>query len=408
MDTYRDEVTATNLSVGFGVPGRWGRALRITGDVLVVLVCWSLGAVLIGVGLDEAPGQRADGWIALDALLGLVCTPLLFLRRRRPVLVAGVLVLASVLSLAVAVASVVAVFSVAVRRRWPTAATVTAASAAAGLTQSALWPDPDQAWWLLVLSQVGILLPVLAWGMYVRSRRELAASWREQAVRARAEQELRAEQARTVERSRIAREMHDVLAHRISLVSMHAGALELRLEGSGDPEVVNSAATIRRSAHAALEDLRDILGVLRQSVEPAAVPRPQPTLADLPELVAEVSSLGFTVDLDVRLPDLALVPEALGRTAFRVVQEALTNVRKHTSGHRVRVLVEGRRGRSLLVSVVDQPLGSGPVPVVVGAAPVSGFGLVGLAERVALVGGRLRSGPLGAGFEVCARMPWPR
>jgi signal transduction histidine kinase len=189
---------------------------------------------------------------------------------------------------------------------------------------------------------------------------------------------------------------------------MHAGALELRLEGSGDPEVVSSAATIRRSAHAALEDLRDILGVLRQSDPPVDVPRPQPTLADLPALVAEVSALGPPVELDVQL-DPQVVPEALGRTAFRVVQEGLTNVRKHAAGHRVQVRVEGRRGKFLEVTVRDRPPGSGPVRYLPdAAAPDSGFGLVGLAERVELVGGRLRSGRQGAGFEVAARMPWPR
>ncbi|MBB2900856.1 signal transduction histidine kinase [Kineococcus radiotolerans] len=391
-----------------GRPGRWTTALRVAGDLLLVLVCWGTGLAVLGFELEEARGVRAEEWLVVDALLGVVAVPLLFLRRRWPVAVAVALVAASLLSVAVGFASVVAVFSVAVRRRWPAAVAVAAGAAVTGVAQAVLWPDPTVTWWVLAIALVGVLLPVLAWGMYVRSRRELAASWREQAVRARAEQELRAEQARAVERSRIAREMHDVLAHRISLVSMHAGALEVRLEGSADPEVVASAATIRRSAHAALEDLRDILGVLRESDAPAEVPRPQPTLADVPGLVAEVVALGAPVDLDVRVADPGEVPEALGRTAFRVVQEGLTNVRKHASGHRAQVRVEGRRGRFLEVSVVDRPSGEGATPVPAGAAPASGFGLVGLAERVELVGGRLRAGRLGAGFEVSARLPWPR
>jgi signal transduction histidine kinase len=377
------------------------RALLIAGDVLTVLVCWGIGLTLIGIGLEDTPGLRSDVWIALDLLLGLVGVPLLFLRRRFPLLVAVLLVVFSSVSMGVAVASGVAVFALAVRRRWQLAVGVAAASVAFGTIQLIVWPDPAFSWWVGLLGQVLILTGILAWGMYARARRLLSATWREAAERSRAEQELRAEQARSVERARIAREMHDVLAHRISLVSMHAGALEVRLEGSADAEVVSSAATIRRSARAALEDLRDILGVLRAESD-QGTSSPQPTVEDVPQLVAEVVALGMPVQVRI---DVADVPEALGRTAYRVVQEGLTNVRKHAPGHTATVCVDGRRGRRVRVVVSNRPGDHEPVPL---DAPSSGFGLVGLRERVELVGGTLRTRRVGEGFELVAKLPWPR
>ncbi|WP_432541811.1 sensor histidine kinase [Kineococcus sp. SYSU DK002] len=389
-------------------PGPWwargNRALRLTGDALAVLGCWGVGLVLVGIGLEDTPEQRSDAVVAADLLLGLVLTPLLFARRRWPVAVAVVVTVASTLSWALGLVSLVTLFGVAVRRRFPVAAWVAAGVAAAAVVQGVVWPEPDIPWWAVVPVYVAVVVGTLAWGMYVRARRQLAASWREQAERSRAEHELRADQARSVERARIAREMHDVLAHRISLVSMHAGALELRLEGSADPEVVASAGTIRRSAHAALQDLRDILGVLREESTREAA-NPQPTLEDLPALVEEVRGLGLPVELDLAVPNVPEVPEALGRTAFRVVQEGLTNVRKHAPGHRARVRVSGRRGRALHVVVQDRP--GGPAAVGVGA-PSSGFGLVGLRERVELVGGTVRAHRDGEGFALVARLPWPR
>ncbi|WP_432510407.1 sensor histidine kinase [Kineococcus sp. SYSU DK001] len=402
--TVREPATPREPSPAGPWWDRGHRALRITGDVLAVLGCWVVGLVLVGFGLEDTPEQRSDAVVVLDVLLGLVLTPLLFARRRWPVAVAVVVTVASTLSWTLGLVSLVTLFGVAVRRRLAVAAWVAGAVVVSAVVQGVVWPEPDIPWWAVVPVFVAVVVGTLAWGTYVRARRQLAASWREQAERSRAEQELRADRARSVERARIAREMHDVLAHRISLVSMHAGALELRLEGSADPEVVASAGTIRRSAHAALQDLRDILGVLREESSQEAA-TPQPTLGDLPALVEEVRALGLPVDLDVSVADVSDVPEALGRTAFRVVQEGLTNVRKHAPGHRARVRVSGRRGRALHVVVQDRPGGGSAVEV---GAPSSGFGLVGLRERVELVGGTVRAHREGEGFALVARLPWPR
>ena len=133
---------------------------------------------------------------------------------------------------------------------------------------------------------------MLAWGMYIGSRRELLWTLRHRAERAEAEQELRAAQSRSNERERIAREMHDVLAHRISQISMHAGALAFREDLTAD-EMRDSAGVIQAKAHEALTDLRGVLGVLRDG--PASSPHaPLPTYADLPALVEEARGSGMS------------------------------------------------------------------------------------------------------------------
>src|SRR5690348_16266362 len=126
--------------------------------------------------------------------------------------------------------------------------------------------------------------------------------------------------------------MHDVLAHRISLLSLHAGVLEFRPDAPPE-EIARAAGVIRASAHQALEDLRAVIGILRDGPDgqgPQSQP-PQPTLAALPGLLEESRAAGMRIRTEVSLPDLALVPDAIGRHALRIVQEALTNARKHAT-----------------------------------------------------------------------------
>ncbi|WP_432506196.1 sensor histidine kinase [Kineococcus arenarius] len=398
-----------------GRPARRRRrrtALRLAGDTVVVLACWATGLVLLGVELDQATGPRVRGDAALvaDVLLGVPATLALYARRRAPVVVASVLVAVSAVSVVAGVPSLVALFAVAARRRWPVVAAVAAGVVLAGTVYGLLWPEPGFPAWAVPLVGLVLVVPVAGWGAYVRTRHQLVASLREQAERARAEQEMRVRQARTTERSRIAREMHDVLAHRLSLVSMHAGALEFRPDA--DPaDVARAAGVIRTGTHEALEDLRDILGVLRAEdvTGPAgeeARGRPQPTLDALPELAREARQAGGRVRLRVDVPARAQAPALIGRTAYRVVQEGLTNARKHAPGREVRVHVQGAPGHGLEVVVDDAGDASAP-PSPPGAVPGAGLGLVGLAERVALAGGELEHGPAGDGFRLRARLPWP-
>jgi signal transduction histidine kinase len=282
--------------------------------------------------------------------------------------------------------------------------------------------------WQAALSLVFFAM-VAAWGMFLRARRQLGESLRDRERRAEYD---KLAQARRQERLRIAREMHDVLAHRISLVSLHAGALELRPDRPAD-EIARAAGVIRGSAHEALEELRAVIGVLR--VDPAAAwaddraddrgderaddwagyewaddapERPQPTLADLPELAAEAREAGTRVELECLVTDPAAVPVAVGRNAYRIVQEGLTNARKHAHGTDVSVSVHGSRGDGLTVEVRNPcPRNTDLAPSVRPAIPGAGSGIVGLAERASLAGGRLEHGTTPAGdFQLRAWLPW--
>lgn len=163
-------------------------------------------------------------------------------------------------------------------------------------------------------------------------------SLRDRAARAETEALLRVEQAQHQAREAIAREIHDVLGHRLSLLSVHAGALEYH-PGASAEDVARAAKVIRESAHQALQDLREVVGVLRAPVGEL----PQPTLADLQQLVAESGQAGMRVDLREEVH--GAVPGRVGRTAYRTVQEALTNARKHAPGAEVRVSLTGAPGR---------------------------------------------------------------
>ena len=185
-----------------------------------------------------------------------------------------------------------------------------------------------------------VTVVVVGWGLFARARRQLVLSLRERAERLEAEQRLHVEQAREAERRRIAREMHDVLAHRVSLLSLHAGALEFRPDAPPE-EIAEAAGVIRASAHEVMQELREVIGVLREGEE--GTERPQPTLADIPGLVEESRAAGMHVEC--RLDGDVDVPAATGRTAYRIVQEGLTNARKHAPAAAVTVTVAAREER---------------------------------------------------------------
>jgi signal transduction histidine kinase len=214
---------------------------------------------------------------------------------------------------------------------------------------------------------------------------------------------LRVEQARQQERARIAREMHDVLAHRISLLSMHAGALEFRPDAEPE-EIARAAGVVRASAHQALQDLREVIGVLREDPGDGDPERPQPTLESLPELLDESREAGMNVTHACRIEDLAAVPDGVGRNAYRIVQEGLTNARKHARGAAVDVTVDGAAGVGLTVEVRNRL----SLAAHDDAIPGAGTGLIGLSERTHLAGGQLEHGRTPSGdFHLRAWLPWP-
>ncbi|MEV6246511.1 histidine kinase [Streptomyces sp. NPDC051742] len=386
-------------------PGASGtaRPRRTVRDWIVDISLFLLASLVGLVAADAAAEYSSEPVILFDQLAGAAACCALWLRRRWPTGLAIALTLVSVVAPVAGGALLASLFSVAVRRPFREVAWLGALAVAASTVQVFIRPDPTlNAGVSAVLGFVLILL-VTAWGMLVRSRRQLVEALRERARRAEAEAELRAAQAQRLARESIAREMHDVLAHRLTLLSVHAGALEFRPDAPPE-QIARAAGVIRDSAHEALQDLREIIGVLRAPGENGdGGHRPQPTLATLDALIDESREAGADVVLDSTVDDPATVPAATGRTVYRIAQEALTNARKHAPGTKVTVTVRGRPGDGLTVGV-HNPAPAGPVPHV----PGSGQGLIGLTERAALAGGRLEHGPdPDGGFTLRAWLPWP-
>ncbi|MEW1891327.1 MULTISPECIES: histidine kinase [unclassified Streptomyces] len=384
------------------LPDDRGRSRRTVRDWVVDLTAFLCAA---GIGLAtlatiEADPTTSDTFVLVDSLVGAAACCALWFRRRWPVGLAVALTLLSTVEPVAAGALLVALFSLAVHRPFRPVALVGAGALAVAPVQPYLRPDPNTSFLASTIIGLLLILLVLSWGMIVRSRRQLVVSLRERAVRAETEAALRAEQAQRLAREEIAREMHDVLAHRLTLLSVHAGALEFRPDAP-PAEVARAAGVIRDSAHEALQDLREIIGVLRGPRDSDGN-RPQPTLATLDALVAESRDAGMKVTLDNRLADPDAVPAASGRTVYRIAQEALTNARKHAPGTEVTVAVTGGPGQGITVEVRN-PAPTEPFTPV----PGSGQGLIGLTERATLAGGRLDHGPApGGGFAVRAWLPW--
>jgi signal transduction histidine kinase len=247
----------------------------------------------------------------------------------------------------------------------------------------------------------------LGWGLYARERQALIAHLRERAARAEADQTARVMRARRDERDRIAREMHDVLAHRLSMTSLHAGALHLHPDLHADAH--DSAEVIRAGAHEALEELRAVIGVLRHHETHEPEP-PQPGLEAVSDLVGDARRCGTDVRFDdhVGTGQEPAPPAVSGRVAYRVVQEALTNARKHAPGSPVHLVLDGAPGNGLRIQVTNPAPAPAASRASAAASPVpgSGLGLIGLTERVELVGGRLTHEAANSRFRLEVHLPW--
>lgn len=405
--------------------------------VLALVLSAALSLVQVRGDLALSPGLGSGTWpfdrlvFSSPLLLGfawavnpvsLVAVGALWWRRRWPTAVAVVAIVAATVTPAV-VPLIVALFTVAVLRPPRTILTV---------ALLALLPIPVHFLSSPYVSGVpianavilGVLIAAaIGWGLFVRALSE-------RTERAEAEAVLRAQRAQREAREDIAREMHDVLAHRLSLLSVHAGALEFNA-GASVQETTRAAAVIRESSHQALEDLQVVLQVLRS---PAGDPladggtgtrRPARTgLAEVPDLVRESRDAGMQVDLDMggTGPGDGGGPTGIaGLAAYRFVQEGLTNARKHAPGTPVRITVAGGPGDGLTLELTNpadpahlahlahlahpaHPVGRGGPR---DGVPGSGQGLIGLAERVALAGGRFSHGEDGAEYALRAWLPWP-
>lgn len=357
---------------------------------------WALsGAVLLLVAqglamarLHAPPSYPAEA----SAVLAALALPL---RWRHPLPVLGVAAAALVAQGAYEPMTVL-VFHLAAQGRWRVA---TGAGAVAGVLPW-LCGAPLSGGVTPTYGAVLLFTLALTAGLWWHSRRKLIDSLEKQV-------ELRAEQVRSAERARIAAEMHDVLAHRLSLLALHTGVLALRAD-TLPPQVGERIALLRTTSTRALDDLRDVLGVLRagdgtqHAAGPAGHAPCAPAIRDLADLLGEVAASGQQVEAEVTGdPDTAPATHLLA--VHRLVQEGLTNARKHAPGAAVRLRVR-YDGPATEVEVVN---GAAPVPVPRAEAPTGrGFGLVGLAERVAGLHGVLDRGPTpDGGWRLAARLP---
>ncbi|MGX7674657.1 sensor histidine kinase [Plantactinospora sp. DSM 117369] len=377
-------------------------------DLIALDVLAALGlAVICGYAAADPPTATGypDPLVREPVWLSLLCTVVvsgpIAVRRRWPVPVLAVVTVAAFSAVLVEVVPVYASVSVFIavafalyqvalgdelRRSVPALLLVLAGAALVIIPKTADW---DEA-----VSGLGFLLVLLTatWilGRAVRERRAYAS---------RSAAEL-ARQATVDERLRISRELHDIVAHSMSVITVKA-AIANHVAESRPQEVRDALRDIEATSRSALAELRRTLGVLRTGAPGTPVEfGPAPGLADLPGLLERAAAAGVAAELALELPAGAEPPEDVGRSVYRIVQEALTNVVKHAGPVRCRVAVSGA-GAELRIEVTNEP--GRPVR----PADPKGQGLIGMRERVHLYAGTFEAGPAAdGGFRVSARLPY--
>lgn len=356
----------------------------------VVTATGSFGSSdFFGPGLVGHDGRFPPPGLGLP--LAAAVTAVAWWRRRIPLAFLAVTLVVNAFVTAQLVV-MVALYTLAERTlSWPKVAVGTAVAVAATGVPIGRYAGLDGA----VPLMVALCIAPALFGLYVGTRHELVERIRERAERVEREQRHRMAQARSDERAQIARDMHDVVTHRVALMVLHATALEAT-RGSGSVAI---GRQIGRTGREALAELRSLVGVLRNDDDVPLVP--QPGFADLGTLVESSRQLGLPVALDLVDETDSPPPSIVQHAVYRVVQEALTNVHKHAPGARtwvrirhtpdgLRVAVRNGRG--------ETPRGSG--------LPEGGYGLVGMVERIRLVGGRLTgTRTADGGYELLAHVP---
>ena len=368
----------------------------------------ALAGALLAASVAEllAGKEEWSGPAAVEVVVAILCSVPLAWRRSHPIAVLAPVALAALASaLLVAptqgpfetfLALVFALYSVGVHA--PTRASIRAlsvllvAEAAAAGAALALSDKTNYGDWAPVL-----VWSVLAWllGRVIRSRNQRAFDLEQLTAQLAAERDARAREAVTVERARIARELHDVIAHNISVISVQAAAAGRVLEGE-QPVVRNALGAIETTARETVDEMRRMLGVLRASDDELTL-APQPGLHNLPALAEQVRAAGLPVDVRVEGTPEAL-PAGLELSAYRIVQEALTNTLKHAGPARATVTVR-YGGTAIELEIIDDGAGNS-------ARRGTGNGLIGMRERVALFGGELEAGKQSnGGWALKARLP---
>ncbi|MBC6462749.1 sensor histidine kinase [Actinomadura sp. HBU206391] len=360
-------------------------------------------AVSVAVFDGVATGFSAENFFlpgpavgAISFLLGLC----LVVRRRFPVSVATLCLVLGAVAGAGMLSYLIAFYTLgayAVSRR--VVLITSGVALVAFVAQPAPALEPDEPFWIAVVVGIVLVMPSVLLGLYMGARKQLIASLQERAARLEREQHLLAEGARAEERTRIAREMHDVVANRVSVMVVQAGAV--RAIAKRDPErAAEAAAVIGDMGRQALDELRQVIGVLR--LGEAAAPLPAPGLGDIRGLVGQSHAAGLDVTLTVKGDERPL-PAAVAGTAYRVVQEALTNVHKHAGAVSARVDLD-HLPDAIEVRVENDAPSIRPDH----GLPSGGNGLVGLRERVTALGGVFEaSAGTEGGYAVRARVPLP-
>ena len=381
-------------------PWHW---VAIDGVVAVLL------ALVFLVG-STRPAYGIPLWVAY--LLALISTLPVAVRRLWPLPVLGIVLAGSVAAMAIgtgkdpSVAVALALYLVALRYPWRTSTAVlagvlvlTAAGTAAG--GSAL--DHNQASAVAARFVGSAVVLIAAWviGVAVRQQRAYTAGLHEQAERRIQAQLDEGRRAATEERLRIARELHDVVAHSLSLIAVQAGVGNY-VAGARPEEAARALASIETTSRDAMREMRRLLGVLRDDSAGTDL-APAHGLADVGQLVTGTADAGVRVQLEIRGTQRP-VPPGVGLAAYRIIQEALTNVVKHAHTKASRVLVT-HTDDALCLEITDDGRGARADAV----AASGGHGIAGMRERASLFGGELHAGPLpGRGFRVGVRLPLDR
>lgn len=370
------------------------RLPRPVGDLIV-------GALVLVLTFAPSPDGVYEPPSPLTVGLAVAAAVLLPLRRRRPVpvLVAvlvlfGVAAVAGELNAGLALAVAVAMFGVTNGRprRFGVIATAATVVIVVGLSLVAVL----QGWDPRVIQIALTVVIGAAIGDATRSRRDYIAAITERAERAEQTREAEARRRVSEERLRIARDLHDAVAHQISVISLNAGVASTAIDTRPD-RAKEALATIRSAARTVLGEIGALLDVLRAEDGDGASVAPQPTLERLDELVQGFRTAGLEVTVRTE-GDLGDVSGAASRVAYRVLQEGLTNAHKHGAEHRAHVLLAVADG-ALTIVVTNPVAGAGA------AEPGSRLGLTGLRERVASVRGTVETGPAAGGWRLTARLP---
>lgn len=354
--------------------------------------------VLLALSAVQNGASTSDGrYVTLRSAVALACGLALLLRRGPWWLAPALTTVATgVWGWPVLPLFLIALFDFAERRRIRTAVACSAAALAGNAVlrpTASLWiPQQYGATLFLLLAVIG--------GLWMGNRRRLVTALNTQVEHLRTERELREQAAQMAERSAIAAEMHDVLAHRLSLIALHTGVLAAKKDALPAP-VIERLSLLRTASTEALTDLRDVLGALR-TTDIAATDRPAPVLRDVEEMIGQARAAGQDIDTTVQgSPEQA--PAAHRLAVYRLTREALTNARKHAPSAPVRIRID--YGPPATLIEITNPPGSDTRDA---QTVPSGFGLIGLRERVEALGGHLNAGPGGAGtWRLAARIPHP-